>query len=47
MSRLVIHHYVPLKKNSLNAFFFHRKEKNGDDLLKIFKRDNMIINAVL
>ena len=26
-------------------FFFHRKEKNGYDLLKIFERDNMIINA--
>ena len=38
MSRLVIHHYVPLKKNSLNAFFFHRKEKSGDDIKNIQKR---------
>ena len=27
MSKLVIHHYVPLKKNSLNAFFSIEKKK--------------------
>ena len=47
MSKLIIHHYVPLKKNSLYPLLSIEKKKNGYDLLKIFKGDYMIINAVL